>query len=386
MASRSAKTRLRAFSPKKPKIDVFSIDVAELLGRPTVNLDTPELQRFLAGKTILVTGAGGSIGSEICRQIMRFCPAKLILLEQAENALYDIDCELRNRWLGAEIHPRIADICDATRIDNVFAEFRPQVIFHCAAHKHVPMMELNPGEAIKNNVFGTKTVADAAAKHAANAFVLISSDKAVNPTSVMGATKRVAELYVQWLSGRSKTRFVAVRFGNVLGSSGSVVPLFKKQIAAGGPVTVTHPDMQRYFMTIPEASQLVLQAGAIGQGSEIFVLDMGEPVKILDLAQCLIAKAGLTTKDIPIQITGIRPGEKLFEELARDDERTLSTTHPKIRIWQLAVATDSQITRMLSNLSQLTNAPASQIANTLFELLGEEPKAAPLRLVGNIAA
>ena len=350
----------------------MSIDVAELLGRPTVNLDTPELQRFLAGKTILVTGAGGSIGSEICRQIMRFCPARLILLEQAENALFDIDCELRQRWIGSEIHPRIADICDATRIENIFSEFRPQVIFHCAAHKHVPMMELNPGEAIKNNVFGTKTIADVAAKSAATAFVMVSSDKAVNPSSVMGATKRLAELYVQWLSSRSKTRLVAVRFGNVLGSSGSVVPLFKKQIAAGGPVTVTHPDMQRYFMTIPEASQLVLQAGAIGHGGEIFVLDMGDPVKILDLAYRLIAKAGLTKSDIEIQFTGIRPGEKLFEELARDDERTRPTTHPKIRIWELALATDRRISQMLGDLSQVTNSSPTEIAMTLRNILSQD--------------
>lgn len=377
----------RNWGAPKPKIDVMSIDVAELLGRPTVNLDTPELQRFIAGKTILVTGAGGSIGSEICRQIMRFCPARLILLEQAENALYDIDCELRNRWIGSEIHPRIADICDAARVDNIFTEFRPQVVFHCAAHKHVPMMELNPGEAIKNNIFGTKTVADIAAKHAAHAFVLISSDKAVNPTSVMGATKRVAELYTQWLSTKSKTRFVAVRFGNVLASSGSVVPLFKKQIAAGGPVTVTHPDMQRYFMTIPEASQLVLQAGAIGQGGEIFVLDMGDPVKILDLAQRLIAKAGLKKNDIEIQFTGIRPGEKLFEELARDDERTLPTTHPKIRIWQLARATDSQINHLLNELSQLTNAAPMHIGHVLRRIVSDESATAivSLRLASEAA-
>jgi FlaA1/EpsC-like NDP-sugar epimerase len=353
----------------------MSIDVAELLGRPTVNLDTPELQRFLATKTILVSGAGGSIGSEICRQIMRFCPGRLVLLEQAENALYDIDCELRQRWIGSEIHPRIADICDATRLESIFAEFRPQVIFHCAAHKHVPMMELNPGEAIKNNVFGTKTIADAAGKFAAAAFVMVSSDKAVNPSSVMGATKRVAELYVQWLSTRHKTRFVAVRFGNVLGSSGSVVPLFKKQIAAGGPVTVTHPDMQRYFMTIPEASQLVLQAGSIGQGGEIFVLDMGDPVKILDLAHRLIAKAGITKKDIEIQFTGIRPGEKLFEELARDDERTRPTTHPKIRIWELALATDRRISQMLSELSQLTNSPTREISTALHRIISEDTEA-----------
>ena len=271
------------------------IDVAELLGRPAISLVTPELQRFLADKVILVTGAGGSIGSEICRQAMKFCPRRLIMLDRAENALFEIDRELRERWVGADLRPWIGDICDQPRIERLFAEQRPQVVFHCAAHKHVPMMESNPGEAVKNNVFGTKVAADAAAAAGCDAFVLISTDKAVNPTSVMGATKRCAELYVQSLNENShgSTRFVAVRFGNVLGSSGSVVPIFRKQIESGGPVTVTHPDMCRYFMTIPEASQLVMQAGAIGRGGEIFILDMGKPIRILDLARQMIVRAGL---------------------------------------------------------------------------------------------
>src|SRR5258705_10487152 len=304
------------------------VDIFELLGREPVCLDTPELQRFLAGKSILVTGAGGSIGSEICRQAMKFCPKRLVLLERAEDALYEIDRELRERWIGADVRPCLADICDEDRIATIFDEERPDVVFHCAAHKHVPLMEENPGEAVKNNVFGTKIVADAALAAECHAFVMVSTDKAVNPTSVMGATKRCAELYVQSLNRTTGvspvssehgqdargTRFVAVRFGNAIGSSGSVVPIFQKQIAAGGPVTVTHPDMKRYFMTIPEASQLVMQAGAIGHGGEIFILDMGEPVKILDLATQMILPNGLKPgENIQIKFTGIRPGEKLYE-------------------------------------------------------------------------
>ena len=356
---------------------VGEVDVADLLGRAAVNLDTPELQRFLAGKTILVTGAGGSIGSEICRQIMRFCPAALILVEQAENNLFEIDRELREKWLGATIVPHVADICDAVRIGNLFRAHQPQVVLHCAAHKHVPMMEQNPGEAIKNNVFGTKTVADAAADCGVDAFVMVSTDKAVNPTSVMGAAKRFAELYIQSKNSGQKaegsrqneaasspptaygllptvptTRFVAVRFGNVLGSSGSVVPIFKKQIAAGGPVTVTHPEMKRYFMTIPEASQLVLQAGAIGKGGEIFVLDMGQPIRIVDLAHELIRRSGLRVgEDIAVEFTGIRPGEKLYEELAGHAEETCPTSHAQIRVWQLPPAELQQVEHGLAILA-----------------------------------
>ncbi|HZZ44818.1 MAG TPA: nucleoside-diphosphate sugar epimerase/dehydratase [Tepidisphaeraceae bacterium] len=348
------------------------ISIDALLRRPAVNLDTPELQRFLAGKTILVTGAGGSIGSEICRQILRFCPAQLLLVEQAENALFEIHQELSQRWVGSPLTPIVADITDSIRINQIFAQHRPQVIFHCAAHKHVPMMELNPGEAIKNNVLGTKTVADAASAHHAHSFVLISTDKAVNPTSVMGAAKRCAELYVQSLTNRSRTRFVAVRFGNVLGSSGSVVPTFKKQIAAGGPVTVTHPDMKRYFMTIPEASQLVLQAGAIADGGEIFILDMGDPIKILTLAEDLIRQSGLTPhKDIAIEFTGIRPGEKLYEELAASSDQTLPTKHEKIRTWQLPVATPAQIDHMLSTLTPVLNAPRQHVIDALCQIVPE---------------
>jgi FlaA1/EpsC-like NDP-sugar epimerase len=372
---------------KSPRSD--AIDIADLLGRKPVSLDTPELQRFLAGKRVVVTGAGGSIGSEICRQAMKFCPGQLVLLDRAENNLFEIDRELRERWVGADLVPAIADVCDASRINQIFERHQPQVIFHAAAHKHVPMMEHNPGEAVKNNVFGTKIVADAALASGAQAFVLISTDKAVNPTSVMGATKRVAELYVQSLNssvisgplsvatdhGRrttDKTRFLAVRFGNVLGSSGSVVPIFRKQIEAGGPVTVTHPEMKRFFMTIPEASQLVMQAGAIGKGGEIFVLDMGEPVRILDLAIAMIRRSGLRPgDDIEIHYTGVRPGEKLYEELAGDDEQTCPTSHRKIRVWKLAAAGREQIEAMLEELGSATDASREDVIGALARCVPE---------------
>ena len=344
----------------------------ELLGRAPVCLVTPELQRFLAGKVVLVTGAGGSIGSEICRQIMKFCPRRLVLVDRAENALFEIDRELRERWIGADVRACVADVCDAVRVGRVFEGERPEVVFHCAAHKHVPMMELNPGEAVKNNVLGTKVIADAAAESECAAFVMVSTDKAVNPTSVMGATKRCAELYVQSLNRRCATRFVAVRFGNVIGSSGSVVPIFRKQIEAGGPVTVTHPEMKRYFMTIPEASQLVMQAGAIGQGGEIFVLDMGEPIRILDLAREMIARSGLKPgEDVEIRFTGVRPGEKLYEELAGDNERTRPTAHPKIRVWELPVATTDQANRMLKLLSEVIDAERCDVLAALRRVVPE---------------
>ena len=381
------RARLRLGAPGRRALVMRSIGPAplmsDLLGRPPVNLDTPQLQRFLAGKRVLVTGAGGSIGSEICRQAMRFCPQRLLLVERAENCLFEIDRELRHSWVGADVRPLVGDVCDGRRTTEIFHVHRPHVVFHCAAHKHVPMMEANPAEAIKNNVFGTKTAADAALAFGAEAFVLVSTDKAVNPSSVMGATKRFAELYVQslnqkkpgarsqepegrqderlssstgsWLlasgSSSSPTRFLAVRFGNVLGSSGSVVPIFQRQIEAGGPVTVTHPRMMRYFMTIPEASQLVMQAGAIGRGGEIFVLDMGSPVRILDLARELIARNGLRAgEDIEIRFCGVRPGEKLNEELAGDGETTRPTMHPKIRVWELPAAVPEQVSRGLEIL------------------------------------
>jgi FlaA1/EpsC-like NDP-sugar epimerase len=352
---------------RQKAVKLESLDMARLLGRKAICLDTPELQRFLAGKVVMVTGAGGSIGSEICRQAMKFCPRQIVLLDQAENNLFEIDRELRQRWMGADIVPVVADITDASRINQVFDRSRPHVVFHCAAHKHVPMMESNPGEAIKNNVFGTRIVADAACSCEAAAFVMVSTDKAVNPTSVMGTAKRCAELYIQSKSVQgSGTRFVAVRFGNVLGSSGSVVPIFRKQIEAGGPVTVTNPDMKRYFMTIAEASQLVMQAGAIGQGGEIFVLDMGQPMRILDLAHEMIRACGLKPgSDIAVEFSGIRPGEKLYEELASESEQTRPTSHPKIRVWQLARATSRQVEKMLRLLAGVVHAERPEILAAL---------------------
>ena len=344
---------------------------ADLLGRPAVDLDTPELQRFLAGKRVMVTGAGGSIGSEICRQTMRFCPERLLLVERAEGALFEIDRELRHTWVGADVRALVSDVCDAQRVEQVFREEAPHVVFHCAAHKHVPMMEANPGEAVKNNVFGTKTVADAAGTWHADAFVLVSTDKAVNPSSVMGATKRFAELYVQSLNG-IRTRFVAVRFGNVLGSSGSVVPIFQRQIEAGGPVTVTHPEMMRYFMTISEASQLVMQAGAIGRGGEIFVLDMGSPVRILALARELIERNGLRPgEDIQIRYSGVRPGEKLYEELAGAGEQTRPTMHPKIRVWELLPADGAQVAVGLELLLRAVGSTRDEVIDALRRCVPE---------------
>ncbi|MBZ0118155.1 MAG: polysaccharide biosynthesis protein, partial [Sandaracinaceae bacterium] len=307
------------------------VAIEDLLRREPVQLDAEAIAADLRGRVVLVTGAGGSIGSEICRQVASYAPERLMLVERAENSLFHIHRELSASHPGVELVPLIADVGDAARMRALFAQHRPYSVFHAAAHKHVPMMEWNPGEAIKNNVFGTKLLADLADEHGANSFVMISTDKAVNPTSVMGASKRVAEMYVQALASKSDTRFVTVRFGNVLGSAGSVIPIFREQIAAGGPVTVTHPEMCRYFMTIPEACQLVLQAGTMGEGGEIFVLDMGEPVKIVDLARDLIRLSGFRPdEDIEIQFTGVRPGEKLFEELSLDAEHAGKTKHPKI--------------------------------------------------------
>jgi Predicted nucleoside-diphosphate sugar epimerases len=270
---------------------------------------------------VLVTGAGGSIGSEICRQICKFQPKKLLLLGHGENSIYSIDMELRQAYQNEiELIPIIADIRDRDRIYGIIAQYVPDVVYHAAAHKHVPLMEFNATEAVKNNIFGTKNVAEAANTFGVGCFVMISTDKAVNPLNIMGATKRFAEMIVQNLAKESSTKFVAVRFGNVLGSRGSVIPLFQKQIAAGGPVTVTHPEMTRYFMTIPEASRLVLQASTLARGGEVFVLNMGEPVKIVDLARNLITLSGYTEEEIGIKFSGIRPGEKLFEELLNEDE------------------------------------------------------------------
>lgn len=330
---------------------IRDVAIDDLLRRDPVRLELDELDQLVPGKVVLTTGAGGSIGSELCRQICRMSPSVLVLVERSENALFNIHRELVKAFPALTIVPCIADITDAPRIRELFAKHRPALVLHAAAHKHVPIIEWNPIEGVKNNIFGTRIVADLANEYGADAFVMISTDKAVNPSSVMGATKRAAELYVQSLSAHSKTRFVTVRFGNVLGSAGSVVPIFREQIAQGGPVTVTHPEMRRYFMTIPEACQLVLQAGAMGRGGEIFVLDMGEPVKIVDLARDLIALSGLRPgEDIEIQFTGVRPGEKLFEELSTDAESADKTRHPKIFIGRTPHAERNQVLRQLEHL------------------------------------
>ncbi|MBO1206151.1 polysaccharide biosynthesis protein [Staphylococcus nepalensis] len=308
------------------------VEVEDLLGRDPVELDMALISRELTNKTILVTGAGGSIGSEICRQVSKFEPQKIILLGHGENSIYLIHQELNNTYGNKiEFVPIIADVQSKTRIIEVMNEFKPYAVYHAAAHKHVPLMEYNPYEAIRNNILGTKNTAEAAKEAEVSKFVMVSTDKAVNPPNVMGATKRIAEMVIQSLNeDNSKTSFVAVRFGNVLGSRGSVIPLFKKQIEAGGPVTVTHPEMTRYFMTIPEASRLVLQAGALAQGGEVFVLDMGEPVKIVDLAKNLIRLSGKKEDEIGIEYSGIRPGEKLFEELLNKNEIHPEQVYEKI--------------------------------------------------------
>jgi FlaA1/EpsC-like NDP-sugar epimerase len=312
---------------------IKNVEIEDLLGRDPVVLDRELIGDYLTGKRVLVSGAGGSIGSEICRQVAKFGPEKLILLDQAETPLYEIEKELIARYPAVRIMPLIADVRDRDKIMLSFEEFAPEVVFHAAAYKHVPMMEYNPTQAVLNNIFGSRNIADAAHQFKARNLVMISTDKAVNPTNVMGATKRAAEIYIQALSRGSSTKFTTVRFGNVLGSNGSVIPLFKDQIAKGGPVTVTDKRIIRYFMTIPEATQLVLQAGSMGSSSEILVLDMGDPVRIVDLAEELIRLSGLTPyEDIDIVVTGLRPGEKLFEELLIDGEGVLPTAHTKIKV------------------------------------------------------
>lgn len=313
--------------------NIRDVELEDLLGRESINLDMNEISRYISNKVVMVTGGGGSIGSELCRQIVKFNPSELILVDIYENNAYDIQNELLRMCAAPNLKVLIASVRDKKRMEDIFREHKPNIVFHAAAHKHVPLMEDSPGEAIKNNVFGTLNMVELADTYGIEKFVLISTDKAVNPTNVMGATKRLCEMIVQAKSKESKTEFAAVRFGNVLGSNGSVIPLFKKQISEGGPVTVTHPEITRYFMLIPEAAQLVIQASAYAKGGEIFVLDMGRPVKIYDLACDLIKLSGFEPyKDINIEITGLRPGEKLYEELLMDEEGLRETAHKKIFI------------------------------------------------------
>lgn len=340
---------------------IRDVQIEDLLGRKPVHLDEHGVRQFLTGQIVMVTGAGGSIGSELARQVARFQPRRLLLVERAEFALFNIERELRERLPELSVQAVVADIGNEARMRGVLAVHSPHVILHAAAHKHVPMMEENPTEAITNNALATRLLAELAGEYGAESFVLISTDKAVRPRSVMGASKRVAELAIQGLNSLYPTRYVAVRFGNVIGSAGSVIPIFREQIAKGGPITVTHPDMVRYFMTIPEAAQLVLQAATMGQGGEIFILDMGEPVRILDLARDTITLSGLKPfEDIDIVFTGLRPGEKLFEELQTTGEEVAKTRHPKILIGRIAQYPEEVVRHALEQLQMLANGAHEQ--------------------------
>ena len=346
---------------------IRDVQIEDVLGREPVQLDGNNLNKLLADRVVMVTGAGGSIGSELVRQILAFQPKKLLLVERAEFLLFQIQQEIKKTFGDENIVSILADVGDEKRMAEVFSSHKPSVVFHAAAHKHVPLMEINSEEAIKNNIFATEILGNLAGKHGVSNFVLISTDKAVNPTSIMGASKRVAELVAQCLNSKYETKFVAVRFGNVLGSAGSVVPIFRKQIAAGGPVTVTDKEMTRYFMTIPEASQLVMQAGALGDGGEIFILDMGEPVKILDLAEDMIRLSGLRPyEDIPIEITGIRKGEKLFEELEITGEDLLKTHHPKIFIGKLATYSEEEVLSITKEFRKAVLDSNDQMIREIF--------------------
>ena len=348
-----------------------NVEIEDLLGREPVELDQTMIEKQLRGKKILVTGAGGSIGSEICRQVSKFKPKEIIILGHGENSIYQLNMELVGKYSQHfTITPVIADVQDRKRIFEVMDKYKPDVVYHAAAHKHVPLMELNPREAVKNNILGTRNVAEAASHARVKAFVMVSTDKAVNPPNIMGATKRLCEMIVQDMATRSEyTKFVAVRFGNVLGSRGSVIPLFKKQIAEGGPITVTHPDIVRYFMTIPEAAQLVIQAGALARGGEIFVLDMGQPVKIVDLAKNLIRLSGYDEGDIEIKFTGLRPGEKMYEELLNEGEVNPKQVFPKIHI---GIADNSKINRVYNFIENFESYTDQQLHDELIDIANKK--------------
>jgi FlaA1/EpsC-like NDP-sugar epimerase len=350
---------------------IRDVRIEDLLGREPIEVDYKDISNYIAGKNVIVTGGGGSIGSELCRQIASFNPNRLIILDNYENNAYAIQQELIRKYGDKlDLVVVIASIREKKRLDEIFDMYRPEIVFHAAAHKHVPLMEFSPGEAIKNNIFGTLNTAKVASKYNVERFVLISTDKAVNPTNIMGATKRAAEMIIQTMNEESKTEFVAVRFGNVLGSNGSVIPLFKKQIEDGGPVTVTHPMIIRYFMTIPEAVGLVIQAGAMAKGGEIFVLDMGEPVKILDLANNLIKFSGLEPGvDIKIKFTGLRPGEKLYEELLMSEEGLLETRHKKIFIGKPININRGKIEKILKELQMVTEDEETDKIESLMKTL-----------------
>ncbi len=353
------------------RIPIRDIEISDLLRRAPVQLDMNIIGRLIEGRTVMVTGAGGSIGSEICRQLLRFNPRMLVLVGRGENRIFKVERKLRAIYASAALQPCIADITNEARVRQLFMQFHPEVVFHAAAHKHVPLMEMNVGEAIRNNVGGTKIMAEAAHAFGVRNFVFISTDKAVHPSSIMGVSKQIAERFVHAMSQISSTCFTVVRFGNVLGSDGSVVPIFQDQIRRGGPITVTDPRMTRFFMTIPEASQLVLQAAAMGQGGEIFVLEMGEPVKIVDLARDLVRLSGLPEDSIEICFTGIRPGEKLYEELYFDDEETLPTAHPKLRAAYHRPYTLLEVRQTIAELQELIHAPEEELRRKLCEVVEE---------------
>lgn len=348
-----------------------NVEIEDLLGRDPVELDQTLIEKQLRGKRILVTGAGGSIGSEICRQVSSFRPKELIILGHGENSIYQLNMELLGKYAEHfRITPVIADVQDRKRIFEVMEKYRPDVVYHAAAHKHVPLMEINPREAVKNNILGTRNVAEAANHAKVKTFVMISTDKAVNPPNIMGATKRLCEMIVQDMATKSdSTKYVAVRFGNVLGSRGSVIPLFKKQIAKGGPITVTHPDIVRYFMTIPEAAQLVIQAGSLARGGEIFVLDMGKPVRIVDLAKNLIRLSGYSEDDIEIKFTGLRPGEKMYEELLNEGEINPKQIFPKIHI---GIADNSKIGRVYNFIEKFENYSEQELHDELIDIANKK--------------
>ncbi|MCI8821380.1 MAG: polysaccharide biosynthesis protein [Lachnospiraceae bacterium] len=347
-----------------------NVEIEDLLGRAPVDTQIDSIMDYVSGKTVLVTGGGGSIGSELCRQIAMHEPRRLIIFDIYENNAYDIQQELKRRYPDLDLVALIGSVRNTHRINNVFEKYRPDIVYHAAAHKHVPLMEDSPNEAIKNNVLGTYKTAQAADRFHASRFVLISTDKAVNPTNIMGASKRLCEMVIQMMNHRSRTEFVAVRFGNVLGSNGSVIPLFKKQIEEGGPVTVTHPDIIRYFMTIPEAVSLVLQAGAQAKGGEIFVLDMGKPVKILDLALNLIRLSGYRPyEDIDIRFTGLRPGEKLYEELLMSEEGLQSTENELIHIGKPIEFDEERFCQQLKELDELSRQDSPKIKEKVMEIV-----------------
>ena len=355
------------------------VEIEDILGRDPIKLDNNNIEELISDKVILVTGGGGSIGSELCRQIVKYNPKKLVIFDIYENNLYNIEMELKQNFPNIKVDAIVGSVRDKNKIEDLFKTYKPYLVFHAAAHKHVPLMEISPLEAIKNNVLGTYNVVKACDKYNVKRFVLISTDKAVNPTNIMGATKRMCEMIIQTIDKASKTEFVAVRFGNVLGSNGSVVPLFKKQIANGGPVTVTHKDITRFFMTIPEAAQLVLQAITYAKGGEIFVLDMGEPVKIYDLAESMIRLSGFEPNvDIPIKITGLRPGEKLYEELLMSEEGLQATKHNKIFVAEpldLTIDELEEKIKVLSDLVKSENHTLQEIKDTMKEVVPtyEEP-------------